>query len=151
MQKVNEYFENNPEETKVFTTSDGFLFKQEMYATAHAATVTDKEVVKHTRPTAVLAASAPAVEVPVSTVTEEGGEIRTKNETVDAPNITDSPLEVEGKVEAIKEAVTDQLETVKDNVDVQAPKVEPAKVEAPKVEAKTAAKKETAPKAPKAK
>lgn len=46
--KVQEFFANNPEADKVFSTSDEFLFDQEIYATQHAATLTDKDVVKHT-------------------------------------------------------------------------------------------------------
>lgn len=112
--KVTEYFKNNPEETKVFSTSDGFLFKQEMYATSHAATITDKEVTKHANKVGQVAAVVPVVEVPVSTVTEKGAEIRTKDEAVDAPNIMDAPSEAVGKAEVITEVVTEQLEAVKE-------------------------------------
>ncbi len=125
--KVQEYFDNNPEEDKVFSTADGFLFKQEMYATAHAATITDKEVKKHTNERGNATAAIPAVEVPVSTVTEKEAEVRTKNETVEAPSITDAPSEVEGKADVITEVVTEQAETVKDAA---------APVEAPKETAK---------------
>lgn len=111
--KVTEYFKNNPEEEKVFSTSDGFLFKQQMYATSHAATITDKEVVKHVNDAGKVIDATPAVEVPVSTVTEKGAEVHTKNETVDAPNITDAPSEVEGKAEVITEVVAEQVEAVK--------------------------------------
>ncbi|ROI09791.1 hypothetical protein EGI11_03265 [Chryseobacterium sp. H3056] len=112
--KVQEYFANNPEEEKVFSTTDGFLFKQEMYATAHAATITDKEVTKHVNKAGKIAAAALVAEVPVSTVTTEGDEVRTKDETVEVPTITDSPTEVEGKAEVITEAATTQVEAVKD-------------------------------------
>ncbi|AYO58193.1 hypothetical protein CO230_08700 [Chryseobacterium sp. 6424] len=110
--KVKEYFANNPEEEKVFTTSDGFLFKQEMYATAHAATITDKEVTKHHN-TVKTDGTVPAAEVPVTTVTDDGKEIRTKDQTVEVPNVMDSPIEVEGKAEVIVEGITDKVETVK--------------------------------------
>lgn len=123
--KVQEYFENNPEEEKVFSTADGFLFKQEMYATAHAATITDKEVTKHTNTAAKAMQSIPAVEVPVNTVTEKGAEVRTKNETVEAPSITDAPSEVEGKANVITEVVTEQAEAVQTAVE-PAPTPEPA-------------------------
>lgn len=113
-EKVKEYFQNNPEEDKVFSTADGFLFKQEMYATAHAATITDKEVTKHTRERGGTTAVIPAVEVPVTTETEKGSEIRTKNETVEAPTVMDAPSEVEGKAEVIADVVTEQAEAVKE-------------------------------------
>ena len=134
-EKVKEYFQNNPEEDKVFSTADGFLFKQEMYATAHAATITEKEVTKHTNERGNATTAIPAVEVPVSTVTEKGAEIRTKDETVEAPTIMDAPSEVEGKAEVITEVVTEQAEAVKE----AAAPVEPAP--APKAKAKTTAKK----------
>lgn len=125
--KVTEYFENNPEEEKVFSTSDGFLFKQQMYATAHAATITDKEVVKHVNEAGKITSMAPVVEVPVTTVTEEGGEVHTKKESVDPPTITDAPSEVDGIKDAITEVVENQLEAVKDAVTA-----EPAKAKASK-------------------
>lgn len=110
MQKAKEYFKNNPEEKEVFSTSDGFLFKLQMYATAHAATITDKEVVKHVNDAGNVVAMTPAVEVPVSTVTEEGGEVHTKNETVDAAKITDAPSEVDGIAKVITETIKENLD-----------------------------------------
>lgn len=142
--KVKEYFENNPDEEKVFTTSDGFVFKLEMYATAHAATITDKTVTKHKNEVAKFGEGGLAVEVPVTTENEDGAEIRTKNETVDAPNIMDSPLEAEGKAEVITEVVTEQLEAV-----VSAGAVGTTEANADQAAAdKVAADKAKAPKAP---
>lgn len=130
--KVTEYFENNPDEEKVFSTSDGFLFKQQMYATAHAATITDKEVVKHVNEAGKITTMAPVVEVPVTTVTEEGGEVHTKNETVDPPTITDAPSEVEGKAEVITEVLTAQVDAAIDaSANVEAVKTGTAKAKAP--------------------
>lgn len=121
-EKVNQYFKNNPDEEKVFSTADGFLFKQEMYATSHAATITNKEVTKHTKAVGKAKAAVPAVEVPVTTETEKGAEVRTKNETVEAPTIMDAPSEVGGKAEVITEVVTEQAAAVK----AQAAPVAPA-------------------------
>lgn len=112
--KAQEYFKNNPEEEKVFSTADGFLFKQEMYATAHAATITDKEVTKHVNEQGKANAMVPAVEVPVTTETEKGAEVRTKNETVEAPTVMDAPAEVTGKAEVITEVATEQVKAVED-------------------------------------
>lgn len=111
--KVNEYFKNNPDADKVFSTGDGFLFAMEMYATAHAATITDKEVTKHTREVKLNEAVPAAVEVPVTTETEGGAEIRTKDETVEAPKITDSQTEVEGKAEVVAEVTEQAAEAAK--------------------------------------
>ncbi|MFW2137108.1 hypothetical protein ACK2M7_12655 [Chryseobacterium sp. TY4] len=96
-----------------------------MYATAHAATISDKEVTKHTNERGKAGVAIPAVEVPVSTVTEKGAEVRTKDETVEAPTIMDAPSEVEGKAEVITEVVTEQAEAVKEVAEA-APKADSA-------------------------
>lgn len=49
MSKINHYFKTYTQSNECFETSDGFLFHQKTDATAHAASLADKNVETHKR------------------------------------------------------------------------------------------------------
>lgn len=130
--KANQYFTDNSDTEKVFSTSDGFLFTSEMYARDHAAVLSDKEVTKHLREVAPVILSSVVAEVPVTTVNEEGKDLRTFNQSVDLPTVTDSPLNIEGTVKVITDALDAKIEASKNVI-------------APDTDAKTAEKAKATP------
>ena len=124
--RAQDYLKKNNGVEKVFSTSDGELFTEEMYARQHAAVLEDKDVVKHVKEVVVEVPAAPATQVKVETKNENGDVVREYNQTVDAPKITDAPGELEGKADVITEGLQEQAKAVLENA-----KPDPAEVTDP--------------------